>query len=540
MEISNTKPASLRSILSEPISPGVTWVLAAIAFSVLGERIQAAVLLNHDISWIVHSSRWLLRGAEFGLDVIDPNPPLAWWLSMPAAFLAEHGLASEPTAIRAVFWAYFLGTFALFVRVTSQFAPAHRSTAVGWQIGFLVMLALAPAASFGQREYLSVLFAMPYLATVSLRLERQPVRLSVAVVVGILAGIGFGFKPYLLAVPLLLEIYLVARTEVRSILRAESLAMGTTLACYAGLVLLLCPQYFSHAIPLMRAIYWAFDSNNPSILVSRYLSVAQPLLFAALAGVLARTWAPQLTVLAIACLGYSASYFIQSKGFVYHGFPVLACAAMLAIAAVATGLSRVRSDLEQKQASVWGRSLLVVLPLLLAKPALAVHAGVASWFAQYNTTWGQVGVNRTSLIDLVNHHAAGEGKYFYAFSMHLFPGFPTASYTTAEWSGRSATQAILSAYARRDELVSEHDRRRVEAAAQLQRQMVIEDFVERPPEVVLMETMRSRFGMNGRTFDDVEFYLAAPEFKSIWDGYVEAPAIGPYRVFVRRADHPAG
>ena len=118
--------------------------------------------------------------------------------------------------------------------------------------------------------------------------------------------------------------------------------------------------------------------------------------------------------------------------------------------------------------------------------------------------------------------------------MHLFPGFPTASYTKAEWSSRSATQGLLAAYVRRDELKDPALVNRVLQAAELQRRMIIEEFELNRPSIVLLERSRIRFGMNGRQFDDLAFYLEDPRFAPIWSQYEELQPLGPLRVFVLR------
>ena len=72
-------------------------------------------------------------------------------------------------------------------------------------------------------------------------------------------------------------------------------------------------------------------------------------------------------------------------------------------------------------------------------------------------------------------------------------------------------------------------------AAEYQRRTVVEDFRRRPPTVVLVDTARFRLGMNGRSFDDLAFYLQDPEFHEIWAEYEEYPRLGPLRVFVLRS-----
>ena len=522
------------TLLQRRISPGYLWVVATVGLVFAGQWLQARVHLNHDVSWIAHSARWLLDGRSFGTDVLDPNPPLIWWMSLPAAALANSGLLDEPAAVRVVFWSYFLISATIFFRVLADVDPRDRAASMGWWACFLIMATLAPGFSFGQREYLSVLFAMPYLASACVRLQRfQNSDRLVYAAVGLLAGIGFAIKPFFLAVPLLVEGLLAARLGWRSLFRLESVVLALTVLAYVLAVLILVPQYVTFTLPLMRSIYWAFDSGSFSMVLSRYWTVTQPLLYGALVALLSRTWTRQHTVVLLAGLGYSVSYFIQAKGFVYHAYPVLLfCCVFLGIS-VASGLVRVWNS-RRDQAGPIPLLLVFAILVLVIPPAKHVHDGVMRWYFQFNLAHGETGQFRQEIISVVNHFARSRQSYFFAFSTHPFPGFPTASYTAAEWSGRASAQGILAAYARMDEVSGPGLRESIIRAAELQRRMVIEDMERRPPAVVFVERSRSRLAMNGRAFDDVAFYLQDPEFQRIWNTYEEYPPLGPLRVFVRR------
>jgi hypothetical protein len=523
-------------LFDRPIPPGIVWILATLAATVLGHWLQSSAHLNHDVSWIAHSARWLLEGRRFGIDVIDVNPPMIWWLSLPAALLVKMQVASEPLAVRLVFWAYFGVSAALLFGVLSHLERRERAASIGWRVSFIVVATLAPAASFGQREYVSVLFAMPYLAAAALRLQGTTgLSRMVYAAVGLLAGIGFAFKPYFLAVPLLVEALVIARLGWRSLFRIENLILGLTLVAYALLIVILVPQYLEFTLPLLRTIYWAFDTADFAVVLARYRAASEPFIYGALITLLARRWTRQHSVLLLGGAGYSVSYFIQSKGFVYHAFPVLMCAYAFLGVSLASGLGHVWNDRQTVTRPL--RFALVSSMLLLTLPPIKLtHDATVDWYVQYNTTWGRTGRYREAIIALVNQHAPTRQSYFMAFSTHLYPGFPTASYTKADWSSRSATQGIVAAYARRDELADPVLKKKVVSAANLQRHMVIEDFELRPPSIVFAERQRLRFGMNGRQFDDLAFYQEDPRFKRIWSNYAEQAPIGPLRVFIRRAD----
>jgi hypothetical protein len=294
-------------------------------------------------------------------------------------------------------------------------------------------------------------------------------------------------------------------------------------------------DYLKVTIELIRATYWAYDTLNFPVLLERYIHVAQPALHGALIAVVTRTWCRQHTVMLLAGLGYSASYFVQSKGYVYHAYPVLVCSVTFLGICIGRGLPRAWTDWQGRR-SFFRFAVLSVAALLMLPPIKQVHDDIVRWYFTYNIAYGRVGQFRQAVIEVVNHFAPTRKSYFFAFTTHPFPGFPTASYTSAEYSGRSIVQLFIPAYARLDEVSDPATRKNVLLAAEYQRRMVVEDFERRPPSIVFAEGNGPRLGMNGRQFDDIAFYMADPRFQRIWANYQEYPPMGPLRVFVRRAE----
>ena len=149
--------------------------------------------------------------------------------------------------------------------------------------------------------------------------------------------------------------------------------------------------------------------------------------------------------------GYTASYFVQSKGFVYHAYPVLVCSGTFLGICVGQGLTRAWAGWRES-GSALRFALVPVVVLLALPPVKQMHDDVVRWYFTYNIEWGPTGQFRQAVIDTVNHFAPTRQSYFFAFTTHPFPGFPTASYTNAEWSGRSMLQPLIPAYARLDEV----------------------------------------------------------------------------------------
>lgn len=520
------------------LSSGLVWALAAISLVFAGEYLQSRVHLNHDVSYFVHFARWLLEGRELGSDLLDMNLPMTWIVFMPSGLLAHLGVFSEPYAVRLIFWAYFLLSVFLSFRMLSHVAADDRAAARGWKVAFLIVATLAPGFSFGQREHVSLLFGMPYLALAALRAQGAArTGATGAIAIGVLAGIGFSVKPYFLAVPALIELWLLASLGWKSLFkRPESLALATTVVLYVIAIFAFIPDYMTYTLKLTRSIYWAYDAGNFGGVLERFKDVVQSALCGLLIALLTRTWSRIHTVVALAWLGYSISYFVQAKGFVYHAYPVLVCSIVFLGVSFAAGMRKMFArEPAARTPMTW--VVVVASAALLILPVKHAHDAVARWYFTYNVAWGGTGRFREAVIGIVNQLAPRKGSYFYAFSTHPFPGFPTASYTAAEWSGRAINQLFIPAYARINEISDPLQRAAVVAAGELQRTIVIEDMQRRPPSVVFAErSTSSRLGMNGRQFDDIAFYLQDPRFQKIWARYQELQPVGPLRVFVLHED----
>ena len=528
-----------QDVLQRRIPPVFLWAVVILALTMAGQSLQSGVHLNHDVSYFVHLSRWLLQGRTLGTDLLDASLPMVWVVYMPSGVLVQLNLLDEPSALRLVFWTYFLISTALLICVLSRLESRDRAAGAGWVVAFVLVATLGPGFSFGQREHACVLFAMPYLAAAVLRLQGgQSLRKSIALSIGLLAGIGFTIKPYFLAVPALVELLLLVRLGWRSLLvRIESLVFGLTVLVYVVTAGVLLPAYLKFVIELTRSTYWAYDTDNFPVLLDRYILVVKPALYGGLIALVTRTWSRQHTVMLLAGLGFSASYFVQWKGFVYHAYPVLLCSMAFLGICLGQGMTRALTGWRESK-SLLQFALVPLLVLLALPPMKQVHDGVVSWYFTYNIAWGPTGQFRQAVIDTVNRYAPTPQSHFFAFTTHPFPATPTASYTSADWSGRTLSQSLIPAYARRDEVTDPAARERVVRAGEFQRRMVVEDFERRPPSIVFAERNRARLGMNGRQFDDIAFYLMDPRFQRIWENYEEYPPMGPLRVFVLRTDDP--
>lgn len=236
------------------------WLVLAL-MAVAAFWMQLLAYPNHDVAWVLWGSREMLGGATWGRDIIEPNPPLAWYLAIPSAWVAQ--LLGTPTA--ATFHVMVAGAalcslaaFEMLARTDPLVRPAERHLPTLIAALFLLVL---PYRDFGQREHLMLIGALPYLALTALRQSGgMPVQRAAALAAGVAAGLGFALKPYFLVVPLLVEITtLVVARRWTLALRPEVLAIAGVVGVYGLFVLLFTSDYLPVVLPLAQAIYWSFD-----------------------------------------------------------------------------------------------------------------------------------------------------------------------------------------------------------------------------------------------------------------------------------------
>lgn len=513
------------------------WIMA-IAMILLvwvGIVYQTSIHLNHDVGWIAHSAAWLLDGRRFGSDIIDPSPPLAWFLSLPAALAHRHGVADEITAISVNFWLINVITLMLCFRILADMTREGRfieALALGISAG--VAISLLPAGIFGQRDVVAFAMSLPYLLQVANQMATgASAPKSMAVTTGVLAGIGFCLKPYLLAVPFLVELFRsVKGREFRLWLRPEVKAMAVVVLTYLGVLLLVTPDYLSFALPLIKAAYWAYEGTANTVR-QNFLGAVSPAVLAIAIAIATRSASAFHGVLVAGVAGASISYWLQNKGFSYHWYPIVAMSWVLLAYTFAVALQAVYAQLREISLAL---TLVVMFALLyLSVGGLQVPLDRArAWYDAHDRKTGDQGMQYEELIERLRELGIGPGSYLYALSTHPKPGFPATNYLDASWAGEAATQFIVPAFARRSEITDEDKARLIIEASKYQKESVTNALDRHQPRVILVDARSHRLGLGFRRFDQIAFYAEGERFRQIWACYAEREQVGPYRIFERQ------
>lgn len=505
-----------------------------LAIMLLGIHLQAQVHINHDVGWIAHSAAWLLDGKRFGTEILDPNPPLAWFLMLPAVAVARAGIVSEIVGIQA--WTWILCAMGLslsFAVLLPRVLVLGRLETASLMLMATAVVAILPIGNFGQRDVVAFSLMLPYLSALLGRIGGIPPGRSLSILIGLCAGIGLCLKPFLAAVPLLAEplLAMFARNP-RSLIRAETLGMASACAAYAMAVLLFARDYLDFALPLIRAVYWAYD-NAPYLVLGRFRDAAWPAVYGVGIALATFSFSRMHGMFIAWIVGFSASYWLQGKGFPYHAYPILATSCMfLAFAVVRAARSVWRSAILRRPTLRW---LVMAVLMLVAFPVLREPFWQAGqWYRSADPATGDWGRMRQALIDRLHSLGVGPGVYLYAFSTHPHPGFPTVNYLGARWAGSTVTQFAVPAHVRRQEVKDPARLGEIERAMALQLSIIVADLQRHPPAYVMVEARQRRLGLAFRRFDDLAYYGRDPDFARLWSCYVEIKPVDRIRLFRRR------
>jgi hypothetical protein len=237
--------------------------------------------------------------------------------------------------------------------------------------------------------------------------------------------------------------------------------------------------------------------------------------------------------IAAAGLGSVASYWIQGKGFSYHAYPVFAYGWVLLAYSTCIACTRLRAIVQPVFGWAVTAAGLVAIVAVAAYTLFGPVARAVDWYRDYRLIDGESGRAQQALIQVLHDLGVGPGEYLYAFSTHPGPAFPALNYLGAEWSGRSATQFVIPAYERRDELDDPGRKADIESLAAAQVEEVASTLLRHPPRVVMVDDRPRRLGLGVRQFDFIAFFSRDSEFRRVWACYHEHIRMGGILIFVR-------
>jgi hypothetical protein len=305
-------------------------ILLAIYF--LGWYLQSQLLLNWDVSWLMHVSQKMLAGGHYVKDYFEINPPMILYLYAPSILVHQIFSLSLFLSLRLLVFLFI--SFSLFsCYALLKLIFAEEKNAILSTLFFVIaaIFLLLPAYEFGQREHLLVIFSMPYFLLAVCRLQNRGVAWYFALMVGVFAGFGLAIKPYFFILPVLIEMYLMfSCKKISTVIRIETVTFSSIFLLYLLSIYRWFGEYIDVIIPVtLQHHYTGF--NTP--LLSMLLSIQVVFCFFALI-----FYATTLerrnyfnAVFTLALMGALLIYFLQRETWYYHIYPALSFATLLVV-----------------------------------------------------------------------------------------------------------------------------------------------------------------------------------------------------------------
>ena len=476
-----------------------------------------------DVAWLLYVARKWLAGQRLYDDLVEVNPPLIVWMYAAPAWIANVFAVPPKWVAVPSFAALVLGMAWWTAEILHGRAAIFSRRIPTFAITGAILLIL-PGVEFGQREHLMIATLLPYLATMAIWLQGGSLPRRQQVIIGIVAGLGCALKPTFAVALVLPEIY--GWLIRRPIFRTAPIAGALAALIYAGGILLFCPSYIEHAVPLALALYGGTDTPLPDL----FASSSALLLGLAALGVIwgasyRRTTLPPdgaksaftealFIVLTCFAVGATAAYFIAGKNWFYHRIPAIVAilfALLLWASDRLPGLLRSTNGLVRRRGMVCGVLASAVMICFIQGQFDLMRPWIAQAVEPSLST-------EVRLEKIIRHEHA---RTYLAFSEWIGLGFPVVDNTGVVWTSR-----FDSMWALRGELWrARHDGR--DPKAWPIRQWVARDFVKGCPDVVVVD---SRSGIN---FVGV-LVASDATFAKAWTRYHEIAAFDGLRVLKRQ------
>jgi hypothetical protein len=513
-----------------------TWLVARVALLVLPWLWAIGYFfppLNHDVAALLQFAQRMLQGERLYVDLIDINPPMVFLLDTVPIALA--GLVKLP--IVACFTVFVLAlcgiTVAACIRLLAL-RPGDQALGallLPALIGFTLLI--YPMHSFGQREHLLLVFALPYALTAAARADASRPALSyrLEIAIALYALIGIMLKPYYAAVPLALELIVLGHRGISQWARSPQpwLILAGCIA-YLGAVWLWLPDYFRVIVPLVAQCYERLD---PATLLGLLIQDQAPALLlplVPLAVIAFRMPGAHLSRAMVALvLAGAASGILQGKGWDYQFFTGRAALVLLIGAVVVDGVG-------------------LLTPALRRGVAIAVAGGVvAGMFAftgvlnpPFKGPRNFVNTAASRLLPVVQANAAGRPVLWLTTS--IYPQFPVLNYTNSKLAMPFMSLWVLPAvYGPADatgpasaRTMAYHAPAAMNRAERLVWRGVIAGFTREHPALVLVVPASREGGFNGLPFDYLDYFTRDPAFAAEWTHYALLTRIDNIDIYRRR------
>jgi hypothetical protein len=492
---------------------------------------------NADVSWYLYATPKYLEGARLYVDIIEVNPPLAFFIVVPPAFIAM----TADLDILVVFYIYVFFLIAVSLYLSGQLLgsitsfPDHqrRATILAAALALLYL----PSTAVGEREHFLVIFALPYILLIAGRLAKAEYSRWLAITVGCFSFFGFGLKPYFLIAPLLLEVYILfGKRNLKALFRPENLSLGAMLFGYLAVIYFYTPEYLSRIVPYALEVYSGiYISPWYEVIWTAFLPLMILLLFLLTPD---KIHGPRAvaTALIIAGTGFLAAYVYQQANWYYRVYPAIAClftglAVMFAQHAKFIRMFNGFRDLKAAWPTTW--SILTVTTLAAFAITMPLQVG-SNLYVSHGIT-----DDATDYEELLKRLEPYRSKAIFIFTPNMSNNFPLVNYLDVHWSSRFPALWMFGGAVEARRQISQGTKRNVTIIDEIERyniDAVVSDLLAYPPDVIIINTAIGPIVNQAggeKSYDYISYFSADERFPEFWRNYQKSHSAKRYDLYTR-------
>lgn len=485
--------------------------------------------INHDVAAILDvSTRWV-GGEKLYVEVLDENLPLTFVVhALPV-------LTAKVLPGSVVFWftAWVVaGIFASFwaCRRLIHLVPSadHALTEALLPPVLLFLFTVLPNEHFGQREHIMFVATAPYLLASMARAEGVSMGRRGAIAIGLVAGVAFALKPYYLAIPAAVELYLLVRRGWRTTF-TDPIPWAIVLMAFAHLVAMytIFADYGFVVLPLAVEAYTPVgEASWSDVLTSNVLGPT--LLALAIFGLLAVVFTKTIAARVIVAFGVGAavSAVSQAKGWPYHVLPALSVAILLAALTVSQTVDRylpISRSAHRLPVAVICATLMV---LLYFQAALYTPP-----FYKQRQFEDSIGGRLQHIIEQNAPH-----RTFLLLSPGIYPIWPMVNYIGGRMTTRFLTMWVLQGiYATCDDFPALYNPPDTMGDSEkFVFDAVSDDFAREHPDLLIVDRIAGIPRCQGKEFDYLEYFLQNRVFADAFENYEHLMDFDRYRIYRRK------
>jgi len=485
--------------------------------------------INHDVGAILDvSGRWI-AGEKLYVDVIDENLPLTFILHALPVLTAKLLPGGVPLWFTAWMVAGIFASFFACRRLVKSIPSADHALTEGLLPPVLLFLfTVLPNEHFGQREHIMFVASAPYLFASMARAEGVHPSRRAALAVGLVAGVAFALKPYFLAVPAAVELYLLLRRGWRD---AFSDLIPWSILAVAALHLVLMYTVFSaygtFVMPLAVEAYSPIgDAGWRQILTGNVMgpTLLALFVFGAFAVFLTHTIAAR-ALLAYG-IGAAVSAIAQAKGWPYHLLPTLSVAILLAALTISQTVDRylpISRSGHRLPVAVISATLMVLLYF-----QAALYTPPFFKQRQYEDSVGGI------LAHIVEQNAPH--RTVMTLSPGIYPFWPMLNYVDGRMTMRFLTMWVLQGvYATCEDFPALYNPPdTMSDTEKFVYDSVSEDFAKGHPDLLILDTVPGMPRCQGKVFDYLEYFEQNKVFADAFEDYEHLMDFDRYKIYRRK------